>query len=86
MTDSSSVSKQVTEDIVDDFWRREGISSINPRETLGSIGKTSALIGYESEYHISDLMSFQVLYAARRHLWAISGQGSWLLRAADLSF
>lgn len=61
MTDLSSVSKQVTEDIADDFWRREGISSINPRETLVGIDKARALIGFEPEYHMSDLMGFQVL-------------------------
>ena len=86
MTDLSSVSKQVTEDIVDDFWRREGISSINPWETPVGIDKARALIGFEPEYHTSDLMGFQVLQATRRHLWTISGQGSWLLKAADLSF
>ena len=86
MTDLSSVTCLETEDITDSFWRREGISSINPWEKLVGIDKARALIGFEPQYHMSDLMDFQVLRGTRRHLWATSGQGSWLLRAADLSF
>ena len=58
MTDLSSVTKQVTEDIADDFWRREGISGINPREMPVGIDKAPALISYEPESRTSDLMGF----------------------------
>ena len=51
----------MTEDIADDFWRREGISSINPRETPVGIDKVRVLISFEPESHMSDLMGFQVL-------------------------
>jgi hypothetical protein len=76
----------MTEDIADDFWQRQGISCVNPREMPVGIDKARALIGFEPEYRTSDLMGFQMLQATRRHSWMISGQGFWLLRAADLSF
>ena len=64
---------------------RRGLG-INPREMLVGMDKAWALVGCGSECPRSDLMGFQVLRAARRHGWTISGQGSWLLRAADLRF